>query len=283
MGHRNVNFDSKNDRSWIVKAHLTPMQFLRTKQVPEMRLTGNHNSLSSIAGVCLNTWKPASSRCMIACTVLWHDGWVTFASFAAEMRLKMRLLFVAWVSPSSGNPWQLLPSHTLPLCAHVMWLAFFLVLFSTLTVLIGSDRLMDTDPSPSTSSMLQHETSTGTFQFAVVLFLMSVTSDVAVVRQTTHSTAATLWCDSAAQHVKGCDGRMYPLCLGQWSFRFHCLYCQVVGGHTQLQALQVVLAAHTHAHAQTHVLMNFKKGKSKDEENRDTIGNSEGDLYSTDE
>lgn len=28
------------------------MQFLGTKQVPEMPLTGNLNSLSSIAGVC---------------------------------------------------------------------------------------------------------------------------------------------------------------------------------------------------------------------------------------
>lgn len=39
---------------------------------------------------------------------------------------------------------------------------------------------------------------------------------------------------------------MNPLCLRQWILRVHCLHCQVVGGRTQLQASQVVLATRTH-------------------------------------
>lgn len=79
-----------------------------------------------------------------------------------------------------------------------------------------------------------------------------VTLDAAVVGQTIHSTAATLWCDSAAECMKECDGRMYPLCLRQRGLGLYCLYCQVVGGHTQLQPSQVVIATHTRAHTLTH-------------------------------
>lgn len=92
---------AKLDGLQIAKASLTPMQFLRTKLVPATRLTGNHKLL------CHNTWKPASRRCVVAC--IWHADRMTSASFAAEIRFKIKFLFVvAWVSRSCGNPWQLL-------------------------------------------------------------------------------------------------------------------------------------------------------------------------------
>lgn len=73
MLHRHINFDVINWQVVNCMRRLTSMQFLRTKQVPEMRLRGNHNILSSTAGGRHNTWKPASSSCMIACSL---TGWV---------------------------------------------------------------------------------------------------------------------------------------------------------------------------------------------------------------
>lgn len=151
---------------------------------------------------------------------------------------------------------------------------FLFCLFSTLTAFRVWNRFKHSNPSSSSYG----PKTLGPFNLTAILVLISATSDATVVGQTTHSTGATVRCDSAAECMKGGDGRVYPLCLKQWSLRLHCLYCQVVGGHTQLQASQVVLAARSHIHTctctHTHTQTFWKTGgKSKDKNNVGTAKN----------
>lgn len=261
------------------------MHFLRTKQVPGVQLTGNHNLLSSIAGVRHNTWKPASSRGTIASTLTgWADDVFKFCC-RNEVQNKVAI-FVAWESPSCVDPWQLLTSHLIPVCARhapphtkhedisvigsvrYAWVKqskpFFSCFYPSLSSLRQTGwwtlilHLLHIDHS----SMSRHKTRPGTFQFTAVLVLTSVTADAAVVGQNNafHCSNTMVWFRS--QMYEGVWWA-YVSIVPQTMKPSIVLSVLPGGGRTHsitgLQAVVLAARAQTHTQTHTHFLKNWSQ------------------------